>query len=190
MLLLFMKSSSNLRQQSRPSSLEMTLSLKDAQRRFTSSSRLQILEILWLSRFRDVIWSFLGHSQKEIGIDDTNKSINYNKQQHCHISSILLFHNSLHINKTFTFAAQSGSSSLPGPQGAGLKWERSCAVDSKLRLRGRSLLVRACARRIACKQRQQIYVNTAHHVKFQSFYNWFQNIKVLLKQDQRNSVFE
>lgn len=56
MLLLFRESSSSFRQLSIPSTLEMLLSLKEAQRRFSSLFKLESLEIPWLSRFSVVIW--------------------------------------------------------------------------------------------------------------------------------------
>lgn len=67
----------------------------------------------------------------------------------------MIQHNYFQIRNLFTFEVQLGSSFLPGPQGDELKRERTWAVDSKLRLRGRSLLTRECAISIACKQFQQ-----------------------------------
>lgn len=57
MLLWLTDSSSSFKQLSRPSSLEMSLSLKEAQRRLTSLFRLYNLVIFRLSRTSVVIWS-------------------------------------------------------------------------------------------------------------------------------------
>lgn len=155
MLLLLRRSSSSFRQLSSPSTLEMSLSLKEAQRRLTSLFRLISLEILWLSRFRAVIWSkFRDTSISKMYIILKMLIILIHN---CHI--IIIMHPGgsifltlkMHLcNHSFmrkptclwlTFAVQSGSRSRLRPQGAGLSRHRRWAVDSRLRLRGRSLLV-------------------------------------------------